>query len=161
MLPNKPPKQKLKVTIPLARHPTESPETSPLESPVKSEATASTSSDSTLKDGNYRGDDIGSGGTERDSTVRELTEGHRTQRDRNERNSTSFLTRLRLYADNPDTDSLALLGFSYVNSNGTETNRQNTKIKHWNCHAVSTYLLSTLISTITTKFQTKRANESL
>jgi len=160
MLPNKLSKQKLKVTIPLAHHPTESPETSPLESPVKSEATASTSSGSTVKDGNYRGDDIGSGGTERNGTEREPTEGHRTHRDRNERDSTASLTRIRLYADNPDTDSLALLGFSYVNSNDTETNRQSTKIKHWNCHAVSTYLLSTLISTIPTKFQTKHANKS-
>jgi hypothetical protein len=155
MLPNKTPKQKLKVTIPLTRHPTESPETSPLESPVKSEATASTSSGSTVRDGKHKDDDIGSGGTGRDGTERGSAEGDRTQRDGNERDSTVSLTRLRLlYPDNPDTDSLALLGLSYVNSNGTETNQQNTKIRLWNCHAVSTYHCSTFISTIPTRFQT-------
>jgi hypothetical protein len=152
MLPNTPPKRKLEITIPLTRRPTESPEISPLGSPVKSEAA---SSDSTVKDGKRKDDGIGSGGTERDSTERGSAEGDRTQRDRHERDSTTSLSHLRLlHVDNPDTDSLACLGFSYVNRNVVETSRQNTKIKHWNCHTVSIFLCSTLISTFSTKFLT-------
>jgi hypothetical protein len=158
MLPNKPPKQKLKVTIPPAYRTTESPETSPLESPVKSEATASTSSDSTVKDSKHRDDDIGSGGTGKDGSGRERTEEHRTQKDGNERDSAASLAHIGLYVDNLDTDSLARLGFSYANSNDTETNRQTTEIKHWNCHAVSIICALRLYPTIPVKFQTKHAN---
>jgi hypothetical protein len=133
MLPNKLPKEKLKVIIPLTRHSIESPEISPLESPVKSEATAS--SDSTVKD---RDDDIGSGGTERDGTKRDSAEGDSTEGDRNEMDNTTSFAHLSVsYVDNADTESFARLSVSYANMDRIETIQQSIVIEHWNCHAVS------------------------
>lgn len=146
MLPNNLPKQMLNIIIPLTSRSIESPETSPSASPVTSEVTES--SDSTVRDGKD-GDQVKSGGAERDGTGPGSAE-----RDSTERSSAASLASLGpCHVDNADTDSLARLGFSYVNSDGTETNRQNTKIKLWNCHAVSTYLYSTFISTIPANFK--------
>jgi hypothetical protein len=154
MLPNNLPKQMLNIIIPLTSRSIECPETSPSASPLTSDATES--SDSIVRDGKD-GDQVKRGGAERDGTGPGSTE-----QDSTERSSAASLASLGpCYVDNVDTDSLARLGFSYVNSDGSETNQQNTKIKQWNCHAVSTYLYSTFISAIPAKFQTKNANQSL
>lgn len=144
MLPNKSPNQNLKITIPLTRRPSESPETSPLGSPVKSEST-----DRTIKDGNDR-DDVESGGAKRDGgTEIGSADGGSTRRD-----STASLAHLGLsYVDNADAESLARLGVSYLNRDATESIRQNTRIKHWNCHAVCIYLYIILVSTIPATIQ--------